>query len=122
MNNQIKNDKVNVPTGIALNDKDYINSLLSTLKELNKNYVLALTEASNEVLFNEYKNMFEQFNLLQREVFELMFKKGWYVLSKAENEKIIQKYDCLNKEFNDLNNWDIHVFFVLYKILFHIIY
>lgn len=104
MNNQIKNDKVNVPTGIALNDKDYINSLLSTLKELNKNYVLALTEASNEVLFNEYKNMFEQFNLLQREVFELMFKKGWYVLSKAENEKIIQKYDCLNKEFNDLNN------------------
>lgn len=104
MNNQIKNDKVNVPTGIVLNDKDYINSLLSTLKELNKNYVLALTEASNEVLFNEYKNMFEQFNLLQREVFELMFKKGWYVLSKAENEKIIQKYDCLNKEFNDLNN------------------
>lgn len=104
MNNQIKNDKVIVPTGIALNDKDYINSLLSTLKELNKNYVLALTEASNEVLFNEYKNMFEQFNLLQREVFELMFKKGWYVLSKAENEKIIQKYDCLNKEFNDLNN------------------
>lgn len=104
MNNQIKNDKVNVPTGIHLNDKDYINSLLSTLKELNKNYVLALTEASNEVLFNEYKNMFEQFNLLQREVFELMFKKGWYVLSKAENEKIIQKYDCLNKKFNDLNN------------------
>ena len=29
MNNQITNPKVEVPTGITCNDKDYINSLLS---------------------------------------------------------------------------------------------
>ena len=48
MNNQITNPKVEVPTGIICNDKDYLNSLLSCLKEMSKNYVMAMTEASNE--------------------------------------------------------------------------
>ena len=43
-NNQIKNTKVEVPTGISMNDKDYINSLLSCLKEMVKNYSIAMTE------------------------------------------------------------------------------
>ena len=55
-NNQICNPKVEVPTGLNLNDKDNINSLLSTLKEMTKNYAVALTEASNEILYHEYKN------------------------------------------------------------------
>ena len=59
-NNQIKNPKVEVPTGKTLNDKDYMNSLLSTLKELVKNYAIALTEASNENLYNEYKNGYKE--------------------------------------------------------------
>ena len=43
MNSKICNVKVEVPEGISLNDKDYLNSLLSTLKEMEKNYVLAMT-------------------------------------------------------------------------------
>ena len=42
-NNQISNPKVEVPTGMALNDKDYISSLLSTLKQLVKDYAVILT-------------------------------------------------------------------------------
>ena len=41
-NNKICNPKTNTPTGIELNDKDYLNSLLSCLKEMEKNYTLAL--------------------------------------------------------------------------------
>ena len=103
-NNQIKNTKVEVPTGISMNDKDYINSLLSCLKEMVKNYSIAMTEASNENLFNEYKNMFDEYAYLQRETYELMFRKGWYVLEKAEIQKIGEKYQTLNQEFTDLNN------------------
>jgi len=51
MNNNISNPKTEVPTGLALNDKDFITSLSTCLKELSKNYVIAQTEASNEVLF-----------------------------------------------------------------------
>lgn len=102
-NNQIKNPKVEVPSGLALNDKDHINSLLGTLKEMVKNYAVALTEASNEYLYEEYKKMFDEYSSLQRRVFEIMFKKGWYVLEKSETKKINDKYQTLSKEFTDLN-------------------
>lgn len=101
-NNEIKNLKTEVPTGMALNDKDYINSLLSCLKEMEKNYTVALIEASNETLYQKYKNIFDNYASLEREVYELMFRKGWYVLEKAEQQKIASKYQTLNQEFMDL--------------------
>lgn len=104
MNNQISNPKQEVPTGIKLNDKDYITSLLSCLKEMVKNYSVVLTEASNEILYQEYKMMFDEYANLQREVYELMFRKGWYSLEQAETQKIDSKYQTLNQEFSDLGN------------------
>ncbi len=103
-NNEIKNIKVDVPTGISLNDKDYLNSLLSSLKEMSKNYTLSLTEASNETLYNEYKLMFNDYISMQRDVYELMFRKGWYVLEKSDSNKINNKYQTLKQELDDLNN------------------
>ena len=61
-----------------------------------------MTEASNEYLFAKYNKTFEKIINLQRETFELMFKKGWYPLEKAENNKITEKYTTLNKEYQDL--------------------
>ncbi len=103
MNNQISNPKVEVPTGIQCNDKDYINSLLSCLKEMSKNYVMAMTEASNECLFEKHKQVFLTLISLQREVYEIMFRKGWYILEKAELQKINQKHQMLMKEYQDMN-------------------
>lgn len=103
MNNKINNPKIEVPTGMALNDKDYINSLLSCLKEMGKNYVIAMNEASNEKLYNVYRETFLNIISLQREVYELMFRKGWYVLEKAEQQKIDQKYQTLSQEYTDMN-------------------
>lgn len=104
MNNQISNQKKEVPTGINLNDKDYISSLLSCLKEMVKNYSVVLTEASNENLYKQYKEMFDTYSNMQREIYELMFRKGWYTLEKVEAQKLNNKYKMLNQEFTDLNN------------------
>ena len=57
MNKEISNQKIEVEEGIELNDKDYINDLLATLKCMVKDYNVALTEASNETLFSKYKKM-----------------------------------------------------------------
>ena len=103
MNQQISNPKVEVPTGIACNDKDYINSLLSCLKEMSKNYVVAMTEASNEALFEKHKQVFLTLIVLQREVYELMFQKGWYILEQADEAKISSKQQMLFTEYQDLN-------------------
>lgn len=103
MNNKISNEKVPVEGGIELNDKDYINSVLSTLKELVKNYAVSLTEASNEILYSKYKTMFDEYSSLQREAYEIMFRFGWYELEKSDNNKINEKYTMLNQEFTKLS-------------------
>ncbi len=102
-NKEISNPKTNVPKGKNLNDKDYMNSLLSTLKEMVKNYAIALTEASNETLYKQYKEMFLEYADFQREVFEVMFKKGWYSLEVAEEQKINKKHQMLKQELTDLS-------------------
>lgn len=102
MNNQISNPKVEVPTGISLNKKDYITGLLTTLKEMSKGYVTAITEASNESLYNIYKDTLEKVCDLQREVYEVMFRKGWYILETSDANKINTKYQTLSQEYADL--------------------
>ena len=101
-NNQIKNPKTEVPKGMSLNEKDYLNYLLSCLKEMSKNYAITMTEASNENLYQEYLEIFLNIISLEREVYELMFRNGWYTLEKAEGTKIQEKYQTLNQELSDL--------------------
>ena len=105
MNNQIiSNSKVEVSTGMQLNDKDHLNDLLSSLKCLVKDYTVAMSEASNEMLYQQYKTMADQLSLLQRETYELMFRYGWYSLEKAEEMKITNKYQMFSQELQQLNS------------------
>ena len=39
---------------------------------------------------------------LQREVYELMFRKGWYCLEKVDDSKINEKYQILDTEYTDI--------------------
>lgn len=102
-NNQVCNPEVSVPKGIELNEKDYITSLLMCLKEMEKNYVIAMTEASNESLYQNFKETFEELTKLQRKVYEVMFRCGWYKLEKAETNKINTKHQTMRQEYQDLN-------------------
>lgn len=101
-NNKISNPKVEVSTGIKLNDKDYLSKLLSCLKEMEKNYVVVLTEASNEKLYGKYKNVFDDIANLQRDVYELMFRYGWYQMEMVEEQKINEKIQMLSQELNEI--------------------
>ncbi len=102
MNNKVSNPKTETPTGINMNDKDYITCLLTVLKDMVKNYTIAMTEASNEHLYQSYNSVFQELIKLQRETFEMMFQKGWYSLEKAESSKINEKYQMLSQEYQDL--------------------
>lgn len=102
--NNIQNSKKEVPLGFALNEKDYLTCLLSTLKEMEKNYALILTESSNETLYNELKTTFDSICTLQRKVYEQSFQYGWYTLECASYEQISQKLNTLSQEYQDLNS------------------
>lgn len=101
--NNISNKKVEVPSGVNLNYKDYMNNALTSLKEMVKFLAIATTEASNEMLYKKYKNMLDNYSNLQREAYEIMFRKGWYAMEKEDSNKIEAKYNMLNEEFISLN-------------------
>lgn len=101
-NNKITNPKTKTPTGIDMNDKDYITCLLNILKEMEKNYTIAITEASHEELYQCYFKILKEISTLQRETYKLMFQNGWYSLEKAEATKIDEKYTTLSQEYQDL--------------------
>lgn len=103
MNNEINNKKVSIPTGIELNDKDYLMTLLTFLKDMEKNLTVALTEASNKNLYKEFKTMFEEYATFQRKSYELMYKFGWYKLEKANKTKISTLMSNLETEITSLN-------------------
>ena len=102
--NQISNPKTEVPKGLALNDKDYIESIITVTKDIEKNLVVAMTEASHEALYEAIYEMFTDIADLQREAYELWFKKGWFVIEKEDQQKISNKFNTLNQEFMDLKS------------------
>lgn len=102
MNNKIGNPKTKVPQTKQMNDKDYITIMLSIEKAMVKDYSTALTEASNNYLYEDYCDMFNDISDLQREIYNLMFKKGWYCLEQADEDKIAQKLNIVEQEFSQL--------------------
>lgn len=101
-NTEICNPKTEVPKGLSLNDKDYIEGVLTVCKDLEKNLTVAMTEASNEKLYQTIFDMFTDIAELQRETYELWFKKGWFVVEEEEKQKINKKYNVLEQELVDL--------------------
>lgn len=99
---KINNPVTKVNIGIDLNDKDFSNLLLSSLKEMEKCLCICMTEASNDFLYNKYVDMFNEVSELQRKVFDFAFYNGWYVLETVSDTKIKEKLNLLTKEYDDL--------------------
>jgi spore coat protein CotF len=99
---KISNKKVEVPNGIELNEKDYCMHLLTTLKDMEKNYAVAMTEASNEWLYQIYRDNYFDIADLQRKVYNVMFQNGWYELESVTDTKLNEKYNMLSSEYDNL--------------------
>lgn len=102
VNNKISNPKTEVPETKEMNDKDYITTVLTIEKAMIKDYAVTLTEVSNNDLYEDYRDMFNDVSDLQREIYNLMFKKGWYCLEQADQNKITQKLNMIEQEFQQL--------------------
>ena len=103
MNNKISNQTTEVPKTNEMNDKDYITSVLAIEKYIVKDLAVAMTEASNNDLYNEYYDMYDEISDIQRQLYNLMFKKGWYCLEMVEENKIMEKLNKLNEKVKELS-------------------
>lgn len=100
--NKVENPQTEVPKTEQMNDRDYMNDILETEKNMSVNMTIALNEASNEKLYNELFDIFKEIKQSQRTLYECMFKKGWYSLEKAEEQKITQTYNKLEQKYQEL--------------------
>ena len=83
-------------------DKDYMTMTISLLKDIEKNYVVACTEASSEKLFKIFKKGLDDIALMQRKTFEIMNKNKMYNLKNVQSKEITSAYDTLMKEYKKI--------------------
>lgn len=86
-----------------MNDKDILNDILLTLKNVSNNYSVAIDEMSNRQLYKEVFKIYNETKAKAREAYELAFSNGWYTLEKAEATKIDEAYNKMNKSKKELD-------------------
>jgi spore coat protein CotF len=92
VNKKIQNPETPLPVTQSMNDRDFLNDILATEKYLSQAYSTALNEASNQSLYQDILHVFEDTQNCQRELYNLMFKNGWYSLEQADMQKCQQSY------------------------------
>lgn len=90
--NKIQNPKTQVPQTSQMNDRDFANDMLATGKHMTDAYSTALNEASHESLYQDLSMIFKETQDCQRSFYNLMFKKGWYSVEAAPQQKLQQDY------------------------------
>ncbi|WP_407268629.1 spore coat protein [Radiobacillus sp. PE A8.2] len=90
--NKVQNPETQVPKTPQMNDRDFVNDILTTEKYMTDAYSTALNEASNQVIYQDILSIFQETQNCQRNLYNLMFKNGWYSLESAEQQKIQQSF------------------------------
>ncbi|NLY88547.1 MAG: spore coat protein [Firmicutes bacterium] len=91
----MKNPSTGVPKvkGPQFNDRDIANDLLATEKYLTNNYNDFAREASHRDLHNLVMGILNDSHQAARDVFNLMFKNGWYNLTSTTRQSLQQTKD-----------------------------
>jgi spore coat protein CotF len=101
-NNNMANNKTEVPQTPEMNDRDFLNDVLESEKNLSNNLAIALNEASNESFYKDILDMFVECKNNARQLYDLMLQNGWYKLEQAEQQKITQKSTELSGRLQEL--------------------
>ena len=81
-----------LPDEISFNDCDKANDVLSALKAVSGTYHTFVTEAGSQQLHNTVSTLMNDMLKAQRDLFDMMFTKGWYPLQAEQPDKIQQAY------------------------------
>ncbi|MCY8231529.1 spore coat protein [Priestia endophytica] len=90
---KIKNPELPINKTSAMNDLDFITDILSTEKYMTVSYCTALNEFSHDELYQEISAIFNESQDCQREIYNLMFKKGFYGIEAQDSNKLQQSYE-----------------------------
>jgi len=89
---KISNPKTQVPNTPQMNDRDFANDMLATEKYMTDAYSTALNEASHDGLYRDLIRIFNETQDCQRNLYNVMFQKGWYSLEAVPEQKLQQDF------------------------------
>lgn len=78
--------------GPQFGDRDIVNDQLSSLKHLTENYNVFAREASHRTLHNDVLSILTETHTQTRDLFNIMFRKGWYQLEPEQPQKLQQTH------------------------------
>lgn len=88
----IKNPSTQFKKGPEFNDRDRLNDILATEKWLTDGFNVFVRETSHQHLYNDILHILNETHHAARDVFNLMFEKGWYSLQAEQTSKITQQH------------------------------
>lgn len=91
-NQKVQNPSAPFQQTPQMNERDFINDILTTEKYFSHSYSVAINEMSHQALFQDISNIANETQMMQREIYNLMFQKGWYSLEQAPLEGLAQSY------------------------------
>lgn len=89
---KIQNPKTETPNTPEMNERDFLNDMLTTEKYLTSSYTVAIHEASHQSLYDELLSIYNETENAQRDLYYLMFKKGWYHVDAENPQNLQQSY------------------------------
>ncbi|MBP3949933.1 spore coat protein [Bacillus suaedae] len=92
MSKKIQNPEMPVPKTPQMSERDFLNDQLTTEKYMTNSYSVGLNELSNNQLYLDISSIFNETQNCQREVYNVMFRKGFYSLEAADQQKLSQTY------------------------------
>lgn len=103
MEEEIKNDCKDINKTRCMCEEDILNDILMCEKNISNNYSIALNEMSNKYLYKKVLTIFTETKSIAKEVYELMFSKGWYSLPIESKNRISSTYEKYNSKKKELS-------------------
>lgn len=85
-----------------ISEEDILNIMLSFEKNMSDNYSVAINEMSNKVLYKKIISIFDDTKDMGREIYNLMYSKGYYNLTSEIDSKIEKSFNKYSKKLEDL--------------------
>ncbi len=96
LNQTISNQETQVAETPEMNERDFISDMLATEKYFTSAYSTALNEVSNQTIYQDLATIFKETQDCQRNLYETMFRNGWYKLEIADQQKMQQSYQTFS--------------------------
>ncbi len=91
--------------GPEMNDRDRLQDLLSMEKYMATGYNIGLSEAQRPALIQLLFSMLNETHQLQKQVFDVMFQKGWYKMKAASPQEMTQLKTQFSEYTSQIPSW-----------------